>query len=166
MNDGAQVPSDPVGLIDLLKRLTEPPQPPPIPMMPQTAGWLVLAALLLFLIAWAVYVAVCHRKANAYRRAALAELGTAGDDPAAIAAILRRAALAAWPREEVASLTGEAWLAFLDRTGGDGRFSEGPGKAILSAPYRPAPGVPANGLSTLAGHWIRRHRVTAAKAGP
>jgi hypothetical protein len=161
MNDGDDVLADPVSLIDLLDRLAEPPQPPPISMTPQTAGWLVLAAILLVAILWAIYVGIRRWKANAYRRAALAELDAAGDDPAAIAAVVRRTALAAWPRDDVASLTGEAWLAFLDRTGGDGDFSSASGRAMLSAPYQRAASEPDEGLGRLAGQWIRRHRVMA-----
>jgi hypothetical protein len=64
---------------------------------------------------------------NRYRREALAELArseTLLADPAQRAArlarfaeLLKRAALSAWPREIVASLTGSSWVAFLDRSG-------------------------------------------------
>lgn len=146
----------PVSLVGLLDELAEPVAPPPVPLTPQTAGWAVLAAMLavalLALIAWRVR----RWRANAYRRAALAELATAGEDPAAIALVLRRTALAAWPRAEVAGLSGEAWLAFLDRSGGQPGFVEGPGRALLDAPYRSGP--PQPGLAPLAARWVRRHR--------
>ena len=84
-----------LGLVELIELLEEVPEPPPVSMMPQTLGWivvgLVLAALLFLLIRWAVRR---HRE-EAYRRAALRELDEAGDDPAAISAVLRRTALAA-----------------------------------------------------------------------
>jgi len=47
-----------------------------------------------------------------------------------IPVILKRAALAAWPREQVASLNGAAWLAFLDRTGRTTAFTIGPGRHL------------------------------------
>src|SRR5262245_3171457 len=43
----------------------------------------------------------------------------------ALALLVRRTALAAFPRQEVASLAGPAWLAFLDRSYGGHEFSQG-----------------------------------------
>jgi hypothetical protein len=82
------------------------------------------------------------------------ELEQVGEDPAAIAAIMRRTALVAWPRRDVASLTGEAWVAFL-RESGD--FPEPMARTLARAPY--APGIEADeGLSLAAEAWIRHHR--------
>ena len=150
-----------VNLVTLIDRLAEPPEPAPVSMMPQTAGWTVLAVLLVLALAWLVRYAVTRWRANAYRRAALAELEAAGDDPAAIAVILRRTALAAWPRERVASLHGRDWLRFLDVTGGGGGFAEGSGAVLAGAPYRADAAAPAPGLRELAAHWVRCHRVEA-----
>jgi hypothetical protein len=159
LGDG-QAAGEVVSLVGLIDRLAEPAAPAPIPLTPETAGWTVLALLLALALAWLAWRGWRHWRANAYRRAALAALDAAGDDPAAIAQILRRTALAAWPRREVAHLTGTAWLAFLDATAGDGAFTGGPGRALLEAPYRPDAAVPVPGLRELAARWIRRHRVT------
>jgi hypothetical protein len=158
--NGEEEAAEVINLVDLIDRLAEPPEPSPVAMTPQTPGWTVLAILLALLAAWLVWRWVQHRRANAYRRAALAELNAAGDDPAAIADVLRRTALAAWPRERVASLSGRAWLQFLDATGGGG-FADGPGDALLAAPYR-EDAAPAPGLRDLAARWIRRHKVVPA----
>lgn len=144
-------------LVELIDRLAEPPEPAAIPLTPQTTAWTVLAILAALLVLWFAWRAVRRWQANAYRRAALAELRAAGEDPVAIAAILRRAALAAWPREQVASLSGGDWLRFLDATGGNG-FSDCAGHALTEAPYR-SDAAPAPGLRDLATRWIRRHRV-------
>lgn len=143
-------------LVDLIDRLAEPGEPAPVSMAPATAGWTVLALMLALAILWLLWRGVRQWRANAYRRAALAELASAGDDPAAVAAILRRTALAAWPRTRVASLRGGEWLRFLDSTGGDG-FTDGPGAVLARAPYRTA--GPTPGLGALAARWVRRHRV-------
>ena len=76
-----------------------------------------------------------HWQHNRYRREALAELArheSALVDPArradalsAMAELLKRAALTAFPRGQVATLTGPAWFAFLDRTGRTAAFSAG-----------------------------------------
>jgi Domain of unknown function (DUF4381) len=148
-------------LVDLLDRLAEPLEPAPVSMTPQTAGWTVLAVLLALVLAWLAWRWLQQWRANAYRRAALAELDAAGDDPAAVADILRRTALAAWPRDRVASLSGADWLRFLDATGGGGGFVDGPGAVLASAPYRSDAAARAPGLGSLAARWVRRHHVEA-----
>ena len=87
----------PTNLVDLIGRLVEPPEPAPVSLVPQTAGWWVLGALLLSALGYGLWRFMLHWRADAYRRAALSELALAPDDPAAIASILRRAALAAYP---------------------------------------------------------------------
>ncbi len=145
-----------LSLVELIDLLEDPQEPPEIPLTPQTPGWIVLgviAAVLLFLlIRWAVR----KYRAGAYRRAALRELKDAGEDPAATAAILRRAALCAYPREKVASLAGADWLAFLDRKFPGTGFADGPGQVFATAPYRASPPDPK--AAALARTWIKRHR--------
>jgi hypothetical protein len=99
-------------------------------------------------------------------RARLARDGDTRGFVAAVSLLLRRLALARYPRERVAGLNGPDWLAFLDDAGGGGRFREGPGRALADCPYRPA--VPGAGeapeldsLVALAADWIRAHREIA-----
>lgn len=136
-------------LIDLLDRLVDAPAPPPVSMAPQTPGWAVAAALALLGAAWLVWKLRARRRADAWRRAALAALDRAGDDPVAIAAILRRAALATHDRDAVAGLSGDRWLAVLDDGMAGAPFSTGIGRAVADAPYRANPG-PVPGLGALA----------------
>ena len=98
-------------------------------------------------------------RANAYRRAALAELQRVQDDPAQIAEILRRTALAAYPRNKVAALTGEDWLSFLNaHYPGDG-FTGEVGRTLLQSPYQKAAPAQSDALAAAARDWIRRHKV-------
>lgn len=151
-----------LGLVDLIDLLEEVPEPPPISLTPQTPGWIVLgvvvAALLFLLLGWLLR----RHQAEAYRRAALHELAKAGDDPAAIATVLRRTALAAYPRAEVAGLAGPDWLAFLDRSFRGSEFTDGAGKVLATAPFRPHPSDPD--AAKLARDWIRGHRRNAEAA--
>ncbi len=55
-----------------------------------------------------------------------------------ISVLLRRIAVSRYPRERVASLTGERWLQFLDSVTGTGEFAQGPGRTLAEAPYNPA----------------------------
>ena len=51
--------------------------------------------------------------------------------------LLRRLCVSIFPRTDSASLTGERWLEFLDRPLTASRFTAGPGRILLDAPYRP-----------------------------
>lgn len=145
-----------LNLVELLARLEPVPEPPPIPLWPQTAGWIWLGLALTAAAAGLLYRWIAARRADAYRRAALRDVAAAGDDPAVLAEVLRRTALAAFPRGQVAALYGEAWLAFLDETAGGTAFRQGPGRAFATAPYRTTTAQPE--LAALAADWIRRHR--------
>lgn len=154
----ASTPASADSLVDLLDQLILPGEPAPISMAPETAGWWVLGALLLVGAGALARGLIRRHRAGAYRRAALAALAQAGDDPALIADILRRTALAAWPRARVAGLTGADWVAFLQRTG---PFPAERAKALTQAPYAPARGRdPA--LSQAARDWVRHHKVQGA----
>jgi hypothetical protein len=89
--------------------------PEPVSWWPPAPGvWvlLCLAAVVVIALAWRF---LRSWRSNAYRRAGLALLadaGTAYD----ISVILKRVALAAFPREQVASLHGQDWAAFLNQT--------------------------------------------------
>jgi hypothetical protein len=156
-------------LLELLERLAPVPEPQAVSLWPQTEAWFWVALVGLVLAAGLLRSVLLRRRANAYRRAALEEIRLAAESPVALAEILRRTALAAYPRADVAGLFGEEWLAFLDRTGRSGSglsasaFREGPGRAFAVAPYEGE--TPerhdAKELSRLAASWVRRHRRSA-----
>jgi len=66
-------------------------------------------------------------------------------------------ALTRFPRREVAALSGDPWLRFLDETGGGGRFSDGPGRVLTSAPYQPTAQLNARELYDLVRDWVYRN---------
>jgi len=143
----------PTDLVDLIGRLAEPPLPEPISLAPQTAGWSVLGVFVLSALAYGLWRAWLHWRSNAYRRAALRELASAGEEPAQVATILRRTALAVYPRRKVAGLTGTDWFDFLRATG---TFPDEAADALRRAPY--ALDSRAAGLNMAAEQWIRTHR--------
>ena len=143
-------------LVDLLDMLEPAPAPEPISMMPQTWGWLVVVVALALLVGFGVAALVRHRKMNAYRRAALMELSGAENNPEKIASILRRTALAAYPRRKIAALSGQNWIDFLLETSDKINFSETNRRSLLQAPYQDTPADPD--LAKLAQDWIRSHK--------
>ncbi|MEP2715127.1 DUF4381 domain-containing protein [Pseudophaeobacter sp.] len=150
---------DGLNLVELLDLLKPMPEPAPISMVPQTAGWAVLAGVLTLVLIWAGLRVWRGYRANAYRRAALAELDMltqSGQDPAKIAVLLKRTALAAYPRAQVAQLHGASWLEFLDAQLPGAGFSQGAGQILATAPWRATPPDPA--LTALARDWIRHHK--------
>ena len=133
--------------------------PPPAPFWLPAPGWSLLLGLFIVLVAFLLIRAVLLYRRNAYRRAALAELrlAAAGPEPLPlIAALLKRTALAAYRREEVASLTGETWVSWLARTGG--RAVPAPVEAALKQGLYGGAATDPKALSDFAGSWIRRHR--------
>lgn len=82
------------------------------------------------------------------------------DQITTLSMLLRRVALHRYPAEEVASLYGEAWLDFLDNTGGNGNF-KAYGQLLGGDLYKPLENtspLPSNDpLFSTAQEWIRRN---------
>ena len=53
-----------------------------------------------------------------------------------LSALLRRVAISIAPREQIAGLTGQDWLAFLDSSLKGTPFTTGAGRCLADAPYR------------------------------
>jgi|WetSurMetagenome_2_1015567.scaffolds.fasta_scaffold423068_1 hypothetical protein len=147
--------------------------PDPVSWLPQTVGWYAGLGILLLALAWWGYARWRRFAANRYRRLALAELADLARElqtPGKRAQVLRRlpellkwTALSAFPRAEVASLTGARWLAFLDRTIGGTEFTEGAGRLLGELAYAPTshvehlPDECVAGLLRVARRWITGH---------
>jgi hypothetical protein len=147
--------------------------PPPVSWLPQTWGWAALAVLLGIAVLAALLVWLRRYRRNAYRREALRLLdGIEADirSPASrekgvheLSELLKRTALAAWPRSDVAALTGQAWLQRMDNRGADKALAR-----LLddleyhdSAAIAALPPDSANELILNSRRWIRRHHVSA-----
>ena len=68
--------------------------------------------------------------------------------------LIRRTCLARYPRADVAGLTGEAWLAFLDETGRTREFSTGAGRVLVSAPYQNRADTDVDALVGVTTKWL------------
>ncbi|MEM7135997.1 MAG: DUF4381 domain-containing protein [Myxococcota bacterium] len=139
--------------------------PEPVPMTPQTIGWVLLGIALASLVVWGAARAVRVFRQNRYRRAALRELDAIRLRPQVHAtqlpALLKRTALVAFRRAEVASLSGAAWVAFLERTCPSAGFDGATGDALIRLSYRGQGGIPSSMIRRLldvSEAWIRGHR--------
>jgi Domain of unknown function (DUF4381) len=155
--------TDPLaGLIDI-------PLPPPVSLWPQTWTSRIAIAVVLGAVVAALWRFVHTWRVNMYRREALFELDeisqrldrneVSGKGLAELSMLVRRTALAAFPRETVAPLAGRAWLAFLDQSYGGQGFSQGAGRLLASAPYQRAATDrdQLRALAVLVRQWIRGH---------
>jgi hypothetical protein len=135
---------------------------------PPAPGWWLLAMVLLALLSWTAVAAWRRYRIHRQRQrvlgalAALEDQFRAGQSPehlARISMLLRRLALMRFPREKVAALTGGGWLGFLDETGGNGRFCEGPGRVLAAGPYQRAlpQDLDTSGLIALVREWVERN---------
>lgn len=134
--------------------------PEPISWWPAAPGWwlllLAVVTFLLFLVfAWRRWREPGLR-ALALRELALIEGAERAAQYGRLAILLRRVCIALYPREQVAGLSGEAWLDRLAQVSGDERFSEGAGRLLLDSPYRRASEADPGELFALCRAWFKR----------
>jgi hypothetical protein len=151
--DGLNLPQ----LLDLMHEIVE---PTPVSWMPVTDGWWVLLGWLLVVCGLGTIKWLSRRRANRYRRASLQSLAgidlEAAGAAAEVAAIVKRTALAAYPRVEVASLTGPDWAEFLRRTTASDAQVASSAPAIARAAYHED--VRAADIVEPARRWVKLHR--------
>jgi len=156
-----------------LQNLNDIVVPPPAPWWPLAPGWYIAGGILALLLLWRIYIYWQAAKRNRYRRAALKELSVIriqGDFAALrrLPLLLKRTALSAWPREEVASLSGPPWHEFLDRTAQTKLFAGGAGQILDQLAYtgrETAPPATADAGTLLAASefWLNNHHREEAK---
>jgi hypothetical protein len=148
--------------------------PAPSPWLPLAPGWYALGFTLLLLLLWFSGKRYRIWQRNRYRREALYALSCIEKsltDPAQfpqflpqLPQLVKRTAIAAYGRIQVASLSGIDWLAFLDNTGATDIFSTGPGKILLECSYqsdsrlKTIPRQQVDGLVKAVYHWISKHQ--------
>jgi hypothetical protein len=156
-----------------LDRLHDIVTPPPVPWWPPAPGWYWFLGFLFVVAAILALRTFVRWQRDRYRREALVEwkreislLDDATSRVAALtrlATLLKRAALSAFPRAEVASLTGPAWLVFLDRTAAMRGFSSETGMLLERAAYGSVSTLEldqkrAHDAASLVRQWLINHR--------
>ena len=152
-------PQDPLAALHPLR------DPLPVEWWPPAPGWWILLVLLTVSIAIVGWMLLRRRRARAYRRQALTQLDSlrtryqqTQDANAYLAeanALLKSAALVAYPRRDVAASSGSRWLAFLnDGLATADQFPE----EFVNGGYRKSSlAIDVEQLHNNASKWIKRH---------
>jgi len=144
--------------------------PEAIAYYPSAPGWQVLGLVVGILIVFQLTRSVRRWWRNRYRREALKQLAfierqadkRLHDVVAVLPYYLKVTALKAYPRQDVASLSGKTWLSFLDANYSGPSFCGGIGKKLLNVAYLPREQwqldeQQINELIKMSRHWIAKH---------
>ena len=156
-------PSDPMAQLHPLR------EPAAVGWWPPAAGWWLLLALVIVALAALCWLGLRHHRRNAYRRQGLAELDrirsrwqTDGDHLHCLTeanALLKAVALRAYPRRDIAGISGREWQDFLDEAMTDSGDFE---LRLLQAQYlREVGDVGLDRHLAHCANWIKRHRVSS-----
>ena len=150
-----------------LERLADIETLPPVSWWPPAPGWYLVMAAVLVLGVTALVAVWRRRQGNAYRAAALGELNRVVREPAGlprIAQILKRTALVRMPRQNIAGLSGEEWLHWLQQSGNGVTFTDKSRQLLSEKLY--GTGQPSaqeiDELVMTARAWVRHHQVNPA----
>ena len=141
--------------------------PDPVSWWPPAPGWWGILALFILLLLITVLVWRVRKQGELRRRSKnrVEQIFSAYQthaDPQRLAeelsVLLRRISLSHYPRSEVAGLTGDAWLQFLDLgvadTPAQGGFSSGAGAALALAPYQAQAQIDVDALHDICLQWV------------
>lgn len=139
--------------------------PAAISWWPPAPGWMILSASVLLLLLGIIYGFALYYRHRQAKRQALRLLQTYQQEyfngvssqmiSVKVSELLRRVALVYYPREQVASLQGEAWLDFLNTTGKNVDFYTVK-ESLLHLPYQEYQDVNLKPLLDLAQIWIKQ----------
>ena len=148
--------------------------PDAVSWWPTAPGWKALAIIIIILLLFKCVRWMKHWWRNRYRREALRQLMQvqhhAGKQLQEVVAVLpyylKVTALQAYPRQDVASLSGDNWLVFLDQQYSGAAFSEGVGRKLLAVAYLPQEQwqlseKDSEVLISMSRSWISKHREAA-----
>ncbi len=150
-----------------LAQLRDIHSPEAIGWWPLAPGWYLLAIVLLVILMAVIFFFVRRYSNGRARRQALKILATYQQQhqremngqlsAARVSELLKRVALVYYPRADVASLTGDAWLRFLSTTAKGLDFNS-VRQELLEAPYQSTTDHDLQPLFNMARLWINQRR--------
>lgn len=142
--------------------------PQPVSWWPPAPGWYFVALIAMLLITVIASYGYQYYANGRAKRQALLLLDAYNQQylqdnnsqliSAKISELLRRVALVYFPREQVASLQGEAWLAFLNASGKNINF-HAVRECLLELPYQSGQEMNLKPLFARARAWIKQRGV-------
>lgn len=140
--------------------------PASISWWPSTVGWALLALLAVVLLVWALWQRAKRWHASRYRREAqnrlkqLRSCDAPEDFLQELNKLLKLTAMAGYSREQVAPLSGQPWVEFLNATCSEPPFSAEHFHWLSHGPYTAEPLNPDEraGLCSAANAWIEKHQ--------
>ena len=187
--DGLQKSFDPSFGNYLIHGIEEVYLPASIAWWPHTLGWKVLLVCLVCWLGLVVIRAYGKWQGNRYRRQALLQLAAIRQSQASfkqhpdgsaqyklakqnalkqLPALLKLTALHAYPRNEVAQLSGEVWLRYLNECCASPCFDSSSGALLLAIDYQAATKWQADHAQTDAlfsacQQWLQQHRTPSGQ---
>lgn len=160
------------GQTDPLAELRDIHLPGAIPDWPPAPGWWLLGILILAITIYLGIRLYRYWKNKQYRREGIRALQLLKDQyessPKTMedkmrylqrySQLLKRVAFSGFPRDEVASLSGESWVAFLDLSGNTKEFSMGCGQVLIEGNYAQSVEFDYQALYDLGILWIKNHK--------
>ena len=131
--------------------------PVPVSWWPLAPAWWVVGCACLMLLFVLLVRAILRWRRNAYRRAAVRAIASA-TSANEIAGLLKRTALAAFPRTDVASMSGTEWSDWLSLTSGLD-IPAAVSHYLSSGAYDKNVQIEQSTLAEFAVAWVRIHRV-------
>lgn len=129
-----------------LQQLKDIHLPHPVSLWPAAPGWIMVFFMLIGCIGYlfsAWYQRHQKKKAIKFALSKLKKLKDLMSEnseniniAAELSTLIRRAALYYFRREEIAGLSGNDWLNFLNRSGNTTQFTQETGRLLIDAPYR------------------------------
>ena len=161
-----------------LQNLNDIVLPATVSWWPLAVGWYFLIGILFILFAWYGYRSLRRWSDNRYRRVALGELQLHAENMQQealrdfslrqIPVLLKRTALSAYPRNQVASLAGKDWHQFLNSKLKDSSFTESAATTLDTISYSSGTlsGIDSRAVAVLINasrHWLKHHQPASLK---
>ena len=156
--------------------------PDPVGWWPLAPGWWILLGVIILLAVLYFFIQRLRDKRRLAKVAMsqfdqlVANYQQHGDSQAflnELSVLLRRLSISAFPVNDVAGLTGESWLGFLDATRqsktGTVNFNSSIGQLLVNAPYQRSANISRNEIDkliTTAKAWIRGLKTSNDKPLP